>query len=277
MKKWRYLAHLLSVLVMGTVLGLAHVAALPVEAAPLTPEERSETKADSPHAASAPSEEAIQMLRTLEERSTRGDFDEARGEAEPETRRPSPAPPAAVQKPVFAPVYVDLAQRVAVRRPVLLRGKLASRAGRPYVTVYERRVVPVDISPIILKHATLRRLDPHLVKAVICVESHFRNSATSWCGAAGLMQLMPTTGYAMGARDLYNPEQNIAAGTRYLRLMLDLYGGNLTAAIAAYNAGPGNVPKSGAVPNITETRNYVKKVLRAYRGYKREAAAEVED
>lgn len=277
MKKWRQFGHLLSVLAIGTVLGLSQLMVLPVQAAPLTPEERSGAKADSPHPVTVPSEEAIQTVRTLDERSTRGDFDEARGNAEPETRQPSPAAPAAVQKPAFAPVYVDLAQRVAVRRPVALRGKLASRGGRPFVTVYERRVVPVDISPIILKHASLRRLDPHLVKAVICVESQFRNSATSWCGAAGLMQLMPTTGYAMGARDLYNPEQNIAAGTRYLRLMLDMYGGNLTAAVAAYNAGPGNVPKSGAIPNITETRNYVKKVMKAYRGYKREAAAGVED
>ena len=276
MKRWRHLGKLLSVVVVSASLGVSRPAVLPAEAAPLAPEVKAETKAESSQGSFIPIDEAVRTVRTLEEHLLPIPTDDGHGVAEPETRSaPQVVAPAA--KPAFGPVYVEMSQRVAVRRGPSEsgRGRLASRSGRPLG--YERRVVPVDISPIILKHATLRNLDPHLVKAVIFAESRFRNSATSYCGAAGLMQLMPTTGRAMGARDLYDPEQNIAAGTRYLRILLDMYGGNVSAAIAAYNAGPGNVPKSGAIPNISETRGYVKKVLRAYHEYKREVSAGAED
>jgi len=188
--------------------------------------------------------------------------------------------PAALDETSFEPTYVYLTQMVAVRYPLPThrRPQLASRAGRSpqtYRVVYERKRVPVDISPIIVKNAKKHKLDPYLIKAVISVESNFENFATSCVGAAGLMQLMPGTGAWMGARDLYDPEQNIAAGSRYLRMMLDEYKGRLELAIAAYNAGPGNV--SDRIPNITETKNYVVKVMKAYKGYAAVARARKND
>jgi soluble lytic murein transglycosylase-like protein len=130
----------------------------------------------------------------------------------------------------------------------------------------------VDVAPLILKHANDYQVDPYLVQAVMSVESNFHNSARSWCGATGLMQLMPTTGRMMGARNLLDPEQNIAAGTRYLAGLLQRYDGRLEPAVAAYNAGPGNVPKSGKIPNIAETRRYVVKVMKAYNAFKEGAS-----
>jgi len=190
------------------------------------------------------------------------------------TADPAPAPaPAAAAPDAFPPVPIVLGTRVAVRKYVPVherRGTLASRSGRQlpqrYRVVYERRAATVDIAPIILKHANKHNVDPYLVKAVISVESNFNNNATSWAGAAGLMQLMPATGYGMGARNLYDPDDNIGAGTRYLRAMLDRYKGRLDLAIAAYNAGPGNV--YDRVPNISETQRYVVKVMKAYKTFK---------
>lgn len=226
-----------------------------------------------------PLDSAIDTLKTLEEQmlptATRRQGNDVHP-LMPSEARSARRPTAPAKKKVpLGPVYIDLVQRLTVRKIIPSghrRGTLASRAGSIARIVYERRAVPVDISPLICKHANLRRLDPFLVKAIIAAESNFRNSATSCCGAEGLMQLMPGTGRMMGASDLYNPEQNIAAGTRYLRTLLDMFGGNLTAALAAYNAGPGNVPKSGAIPNIPETRRYVKKVMGAYKQFKQDAA-----
>lgn len=107
-------------------------------------------------------------------------------------------------------------------------------------------------------------IDPTLVKAVVKAESDFNPNATSPVGARGLMQLMPSTGAAMGAGNLYDPAQNIEAGVKYLKQLLDHYQGNEQLAVAAYNAGPGAVDAHGGVPPYQETRQYVANVL-AYR------------
>ncbi len=104
---------------------------------------------------------------------------------------------------------------------------------------------------------------PALVKSIIKTESNFNPYAVSPKGAKGLMQLMPSTALNMGVSDIFNPEQNIEGGVRYFRYLLDNFGGDLELSIAAYNCGQGRVIRNGrCVPDIPETRDYVRKVMK---------------
>jgi hypothetical protein len=117
-----------------------------------------------------------------------------------------------------------------------------------------------------LATAAARRhgLDPDLVLAVVQVESGFRPDAVSPKGAQGLMQLMPRTASALGVGDPLDPGQNLDGGARHLGALVARYDGDLTRALAAYNAGEGAVARHGGVPPYRETRAYVKNVLRRY-------------
>lgn len=124
------------------------------------------------------------------------------------------------------------------------------------------------VEPLVRRAALKYGVSPALLKAVIEVESGFNASARSPKGAAGLMQVMPATAARYGRFDLYSPEQNIEAGTRYLRDLLTMFGGRLDLAVAAYNAGENAVIRNGRrIPPYQETQRYVPMVLERYRQY----------
>ncbi len=118
----------------------------------------------------------------------------------------------------------------------------------------------VPFGSLIYREAKKNNIRPELVAAVVQAESRFQPTARSGAGAIGLMQLVPRTGRWMGARDLTNPQQNIAAGTKYLKYLHERFDGNETKVIAAYNAGEGTVKRFGGVPPYRETQSYVSKV-----------------
>jgi hypothetical protein len=122
----------------------------------------------------------------------------------------------------------------------------------------------IPYGELIYEKARKYDVDPALVVAVIEQESRFKPGARSHVGARGLMQLMPRTGRWMGARDLYNPEQNVDAGVRYIKYLDKRFNGDIKRIIAAYNGGEGNVQRYQGIPPFRETRQYVKKVMKNY-------------
>lgn len=117
------------------------------------------------------------------------------------------------------------------------------------------------VKPIIDREATRHKLDVRLIQAVIETESAYSPCAVSPVGAMGLMQLMPGTAEGLQVSDPFDPSQNITAGTQYLKQMMERYGGDISKALAAYNAGPGRVDAAGGIPSIPETQEYVRKIM----------------
>ena len=150
-------------------------------------------------------------------------------------------------------------------------------AAKPHTTIYmpgqlsftgeNRPEVNIDrdgAEKLVREAAERHQVDPALVRAVIETESNWNPSAVSRKGALGLMQLIPTTAQRFGANNAFSPQQNVDAGVRYLKTLLERYNGNLDLALAAYNAGEGAVDRAHGVPAFRETRNYVQKVQNAY-------------
>ena len=121
-----------------------------------------------------------------------------------------------------------------------------------------------DIDNAIELAAERHNVDPNLVRAVIKVESNFNPNAVSRKGAMGLMQLMPQTARQLNVENPFDPEQNIDAGVRHLKHLMENFGGDVKLSLAAYNAGAGAVARSAGVPRIAETRNYVKRITQLY-------------
>ena len=127
--------------------------------------------------------------------------------------------------------------------------------------------VPADLADsLIAENATRQNLKPELLRAVIKKESAFYPCAVSPKGALGLMQLMPATAEMLGVTDPFDPRQNVDAGAKLLKQLIEKYAGDLPLALSAYNAGPGRVEAAGGVPEISETKNYVADILSAIRG-----------
>ncbi|MGH9505038.1 MAG: lytic transglycosylase domain-containing protein [Terriglobales bacterium] len=123
-----------------------------------------------------------------------------------------------------------------------------------------------EIDAAIDQAASRHNVDPSLVRAVIKVESNFNPNAVSRTGAMGLMQLMPQTARQLNVVNPFDPEQNVDAGVRHLKKLMESYGGDVRLTLAAYNAGAGAVARSAGIPHFRETRNYVKRITQLYYG-----------
>jgi len=121
-----------------------------------------------------------------------------------------------------------------------------------------------DIDKLVDQTASRYKVDPDLVRAVIRVESGYDPKAVSSKGAVGLMQLIPATAQRFGVANPFDPKQNIEGGVNYLKYLLDMFGGDLNLSLAAYNAGEHTVQRSGGIPAIPETQNYVRRVTSIY-------------
>lgn len=140
--------------------------------------------------------------------------------------------------------------------------------------LYRKEEGPASsLAETIRRFAALYDLEEALVRAVIKAESDFDPLTVSAKGAVGLMQLLPQTAREIGIEDLRRPEENIRGGCRYLRQLLDSFGGDLDLALAAYNAGPGAVRRHGGIPPFPETQNYVRKVKEFLRLFRRQKDA----
>jgi soluble lytic murein transglycosylase-like protein len=123
-----------------------------------------------------------------------------------------------------------------------------------------------EIDAAIAMAAARHNVDPNLVRAVVKVESNYNSNAVSRKGAMGLMQLMPLTARLLKVKNPFDPSQNVDAGVRHLKSLLESYNGDVKLTLAAYNAGEGAVARSAGVPRIPETQDYVRKITNLYYG-----------
>jgi len=144
-----------------------------------------------------------------------------------------------------------------------------SRSSIRYRQPGPSRTFQDSLAQTITQTSRQHHLDPALVRAVIKAESSFVPDAVSPKGAVGLMQLMPETASSLNVVNPYDPEQNISGGVRHLRYLLDRFRGDVRLAVAAYNAGEHRIVNGSRIPPISETREYVRRVLRFYKEYSR--------
>jgi soluble lytic murein transglycosylase-like protein len=144
------------------------------------------------------------------------------------------------------------------------RVKVGSQPVVPGAISQERQLSPEEVDKAIDAAARHHGVDPNLVRAVVKVESNYNPRAVSRKGAMGLMQLMPYTAKSLNVGNAFDPTQNVDAGVRHLKQLLENYNGNVELSLAAYNAGSGAVTRNGGIPPYRETRDYVKKITDLY-------------
>jgi soluble lytic murein transglycosylase-like protein len=147
--------------------------------------------------------------------------------------------------------------------PPATRKSVGSQPVVPGVAA-ERQLSPAEVDKAIDEAAQRHGVDPNLVRAVVKVESNYNPRAVSRKGAMGLMQLMPYTARSLKVGNAFDPNQNVDAGVRHLKSLLESYNGNIELSLAAYNAGSGAVNRNGGIPPYRETRDYVKKITDLY-------------
>ena len=123
---------------------------------------------------------------------------------------------------------------------------------------------PAGINQLVEQTANRLQMDPGLIRAIVRVESGYNPKAVSSKGAMGLMQLIPATAQRFGVANPFDPQQNLEGGVNYLKYLMALFGGDLSLSLAAYNAGEHTVQRSGGIPAISETQDYVRKVRSIY-------------
>jgi len=192
----------------------------------------------------------------------------------------SPAPPAVGER-ITTVVHADVRTGKLVRSVVVSPHAVPQAKAIAPVTIVPRLVSPTipapesakpaaepaprSIGEAVERIAAEQQLSPALIHSVIKVESNYNPNAVSRKGAQGLMQLIPSTARRFGVADAFNPVDNIQGGARYLKYLLDLYGGDYNLALAAYNAGEGAVAKYGDIPPYPETVNYVNSVAAQFK------------
>jgi Rod binding domain-containing protein len=215
-------------------------------------------------------------------------YREMTGEALPVAtpRSPGAAPRVEVAKPaaerpvvaVPAPVPVPAKENPVVPVPAVVQPRavlpVVPAAAKKDTTVVDQRVRALE--PIIQEAAETHDIDPNLLKAVIASESGGRVRARSSKNAKGVMQLIDSTAADMGVHNVWNPRENILGGAKYLQKLLDRFQGDMTKAVASYNAGPGAVEKHGGIPPFKETQAYVTRVMEFLRHYEQQESSDNE-
>jgi soluble lytic murein transglycosylase-like protein len=170
-------------------------------------------------------------------------------------------------KPV-PPATMGAARSAAAEVNRYLNREANPEGGEPNPS-FLRGTTPVsqaEVDAAIEQAAARHNVDPNLVRSVVKVESNFNPNAVSRKGAMGLMQLMPSTARSLHVTNPFDPQQNVDAGVRHLKSLLESYGGNIKLSLAAYNAGAGAVARSSGIPRFSETQNYVRRITDLYYG-----------
>ena len=172
-------------------------------------------------------------------------------------------PPEQPKKPLPAPKKLTRIRNYTYQPPAGALVELTSKPVNPTLGNFTTGDPAVDT--MIVESSKRNSVDPLLIYSIMHQESSFKPRAMSHKGARGLMQLMPGTAARFGVNNIWDPKQNIEGGTRYMRFLLDLFGGDITLALAGYNAGEGAVMKYGyQVPPYNETQEYVRRIGRRY-------------